>query len=190
MIGPWSVHDRSIEYDKSGKRNRIVGSIEFSCSKMGQEHIRRKGSLNSELKVQECESKLQGPSSRSPRITLTKLWNELSSWSSKEKYNMLPQSKYRARISTDEIRLRFIYPWAVYFEGPPSFILGEWGEWGSEESGGWGAKNWRTLLFQSTIDIHIRNTRKIATKLRRLALCTCITFANVPRVCKIRWKIN
>ena len=37
------------------------------------------------------------------------------------------------------------YPWAVYCEGPPSFI---WGEGGAKNEG---------LLFQSTIDIHILN---------------------------------
>ena len=37
------------------------------------------------------------------------------------------------------------YPWAVYCEGPPSFI---WGEGGAKNEG---------LLSQSTIDIHILN---------------------------------
>ena len=40
-----------------------------------------------------------------------------------------------------------IYPWAVYCEGPPSFI---WGEEGEPTRG--------ALLFQSTNDIHIQNT--------------------------------
>ena len=42
----------------------------------------------------------------------------------------------------------FIYSWAVYCEGPPSFI------WG-----GRGEKN-EALLFQTTVDIHFQNAHK------------------------------
>ena len=46
-------------------------------------------------------------------------------------------------------------PWAVYCEDPPSFIWGEWGR---------GKKNWGTLLFQSTVDIHIQNSKNHTKK--------------------------
>ena len=53
-----------------------------------------------------------------------------------------------------------------------ALFVGRWSGGGVGELGG--AKNLGTLLFQSTIDIHIRNARKIATKLRRLARTQCV----------------
>ena len=72
-------------------------------------------------------------------------------------------------------RINIIYPWAVYCEGPPSFI------W----RGGVNQKlrhyifqsttdihiqNAHKTLFQSTVDIHFQNTKKLL----RLALCAFI----------------
>ena len=45
--------------------------------------------------------------------------------------------------------LDLIYLWAVYCEGPPSYIRGGGGE----------PKN-EALLFQSTVDIHFQNEHK------------------------------
>ena len=61
-------------------------------------------------------------------------------------------------------------PWAVYCEGPPSFI------WRGGVRGCRWAKN-EALLFQSTVDIHFQNAHKTA---KASTLCV---YLNTVHVC-------
>ena len=61
-----------------------------------------------------------------------------------------------------------IYPWAVYCEGPPSFI------W--RDRGGGGELKNEALLFQSTVDIHFQNA--LNTHKTAKASTLCVYFDN------------